>query len=162
LVVIQGLLRKDPRRVARASGSAFAGKQTDALLGYNPGTAMIEFHKIWIDQCEAARDIRDAFGSEKAIGYLIGEKFLNFLEASDEDAAFATELPRFVEEIRQIFEPPEISAYLDGVRRVGALGHVCTDDVYEEMRDAGAVSEDPVMWAQQILRLEQARRLLLP
>jgi hypothetical protein len=123
---------------------------------------MIEFHKIWIDQCEAARDIRDAFGLEKAIGYLIGEKFLNFLEASDEDAAFAAELPRFVEEIRQIFGPTEISAYLDGVRRVGPLGHVCTDDVYEEMQDAGAVPEDPVEWAQQILRLEQARRLLVP
>jgi hypothetical protein len=83
---------------------------------------MIEFHKIWIDQCEAARDIRDAFGPEKAIGYLIGEKFLNYLEASDEDAAFAVKLPRFIEEIRQIFEPTEIRAYLDGVRRVGALG----------------------------------------
>src|SRR3990167_7743876 len=31
---------------------------------------MIEFHKIWIDQCEAARDIREGFGPEKAIGYL--------------------------------------------------------------------------------------------
>jgi hypothetical protein len=40
---------------------------------------------------------------------------------SDENAAFAAELPRFVEEIRQLFEPTEISAYLDGVRRVG--GH---------------------------------------
>jgi hypothetical protein len=32
----------------------------------------------------------------------------------------------------------------------------------EEMRDAGAVPEDSVEWAQQILRLEQARRLLVP
>jgi hypothetical protein len=35
---------------------------------------MIEFHRIWIDQCEAARDIREAFGVEEAIGDLIGEK----------------------------------------------------------------------------------------
>jgi hypothetical protein len=63
---------------------------------------MIEFHGICIDQCEAARDIRDAFGPEKAIGYLIGEKFLNFLEASDQNPAFATEVPRFVQEIPQI------------------------------------------------------------
>ncbi len=35
---------------------------------------MIEFHKVWIEQCEAARDIREAFGLEKAIGYLVGEK----------------------------------------------------------------------------------------
>ena len=44
---------------------------------------MIEFHKIWIAQCEAARNLKDAFGVDKALGYLIGEKFLNFLQASD-------------------------------------------------------------------------------
>jgi len=48
---------------------------------------MIEFHKIWIEQCEAARDIREAFGLQKAIGYLIGEKLLDFLRAADQDPA---------------------------------------------------------------------------
>ena len=33
---------------------------------------MGEFHEIWIEQCEAARDIREAFGLQKALGYLIG------------------------------------------------------------------------------------------
>jgi hypothetical protein len=75
---------------------------------------MIEFHRIWIDQCEAARDITEAFGVDKAIGYLIGEKFLNFLQVSDRH-------PRFVEEIKQTFEPAEIRAYLGGARRV--VGH---------------------------------------
>ncbi len=37
---------------------------------------MIESHKIWIAQCDGARDIKQAFGLDKAIGYLIGEKFL--------------------------------------------------------------------------------------
>ena len=122
---------------------------------------MIEFHKIWIDQCEAARDIREGFGPEKAIGYLIGEKFLNFLEASDRHPEFAAELPRFVEEIEQIFGPEEILAYLDGVRRVGALGHTASDEAYEEMRAAGAIPGDAVEWAEQILRLERTRALLL-
>jgi hypothetical protein len=44
---------------------------------------MIEFHKIWIAQCEGARDIRERFGADKAMGYLIGEKFLDFIQASD-------------------------------------------------------------------------------
>ena len=122
---------------------------------------MIEFHKIWIDQCEAARDIREGFGLEKAIGYLIGEKFLNFLEASDRHPEFAAKLPRFVEEIEQIFGPEEILAYLDGVRRVGALGHTASDEAYEEMRAAGAIPGDAVEWAEQILRLERTRALLL-
>jgi hypothetical protein len=44
---------------------------------------MIEFHRIWVEQCEAAQGIREAFGLEKAIGYLIGEKLLNFLGEAD-------------------------------------------------------------------------------
>jgi len=122
---------------------------------------MIEFHKVWIEQCEAARDIREAFGLEKAIGYLVGEKLLNFLEVSDEDPEFAGELSRFVEEVKQIFAPSEIQAYLDGVRRVGALGHVASDEAYEAMQAAGAVSEDPVEWAKQILLVERMKKLLL-
>ena len=34
-------------------------------------------------QCDGARDILDHFGAEKAMGYLIGEKFLNFLEVAE-------------------------------------------------------------------------------
>jgi hypothetical protein len=45
------------------------------------------------------------------------------------------------------------------VHRVGALGHVCSDEAYEEMRDAGAFPEDPVEWAQQILLVERMRGL---
>jgi hypothetical protein len=122
---------------------------------------MREFHKIWIDQCEAARDIREGFGLQKALGYLIGEKLLNFLRAAKDDAAFAGEIPGFVAEIRDIFEPDEIRAYLDTVRRVGALGHVATDEAYEEMREAGAIDEDPVEWAEDILLIERAKELLL-
>jgi hypothetical protein len=121
---------------------------------------MIEFHKIWIAQCEAARDIREAFGVDKTLGYLIGEKFLNFLEASDGRPEFAAELPQFVAAIKEIFEPGEIRAYLNGTRRVGALGHIASDEAYEEMQAAGAVREDPVEWAEQILRLERTKALL--
>ena len=122
---------------------------------------MREFHKIWIDQCEAARDIREAFGVQKALGYLIGEKLLNFLRAADQDHAFAGEVPRFVEEIRDIFDRAEIQTYLDTVHRVGPLGHVASDEVYEEMREAGAIDENPVWWARDILLIERAKKLLL-
>lgn len=122
---------------------------------------MREFHKIWVDQCDAARDILEAFGLEKALGYLIGEKFLNFLRIADQDPAFAGEVPEFIEEIRQIFDQTEIRAYLDEVRRVGPLGHTASDQAYEEMRDAGAIDEDPVEWAEEILLIERAKQLLL-
>ena len=60
------------------------------------GAPMGESHEIWIEQCEAARDIREAFVPQKALAYLIGEKVLNFLRAADHDPAFAGELPLFV------------------------------------------------------------------
>ena len=122
---------------------------------------MAEFQEIWIEQCEAARDIREAFGLQKALGYLIGEKLLNFLRAADQDPAFAGDLPRFVEEIKRIFTREEIGEYLATVHRVGPLGHVASDEVYEEMREAGAIEENPVWWAREILFIERAKTLLL-
>jgi hypothetical protein len=74
-------------------------------------------HRIWIEQCQAARNIEDEFGVPKALAYLIGEKFLNFLEAADEDVEFRAELPDFVAEIKTIFEPWQLAEYLEAVRQ---------------------------------------------
>jgi hypothetical protein len=41
--------------------------------------------KIWIDQCEATRTIEDEFGTDKALEYLVGETFLNFLAVAEND-----------------------------------------------------------------------------
>ena len=43
-----------------------------------------EFHKIWIDRCAATEDIRQSFGQENALDYLIGEKLFAFLMASEQ------------------------------------------------------------------------------
>ena len=74
-------------------------------------------HRIWIEQCEAARGIEDEFGTQKALAYLIGEKFINFLEAAEEDADFRAEIPAFVEEIKTIFEKWQLADYLDRARQ---------------------------------------------
>ena len=47
------------------------------------------------------------------------------------------------------------------MHRVGPLGHVASDEVYEEMREAGAIDENPVWWARDILLIERAKKLLL-
>jgi len=52
----------------------------------------MDFHKIWEEQCEATRTIRERFGVENPLDYLIGEKLLNFAKAADQDPDFATEL----------------------------------------------------------------------
>jgi hypothetical protein len=65
--------------------------------------------KIWSEQCEAARRIEDDFGTQKALEYLVGEKFLNYLEAADSDPTFLAEVPAFVAEIKRIFEPWQLA-----------------------------------------------------
>ena len=101
------------------------------------------------------------YGSEKALGYLIGEKLLHFLRASDTLADLATELPKFVAEVQSVFEPWEIREYLSGVRRLGATGHVLSEDQFEGMRGAGAFDEDVVSAAEDAILVERMKILLL-
>lgn len=74
----------------------------------------------------------------------LGEKFLNFLRAFDRHPALKAELPKFVTEIKTVFEPWEIREYLSGVRRLGPLAHTMGEEEFEEFRAAGAVVEDVV------------------
>ena len=122
---------------------------------------MGHFHKIWIEQCEAAQGIKERYGVKKALGYLIGEKLINFVQEADRDPEFAEELPKFIDEIKAIFQPWEIKEYLEGVEMVGAPGHVCTDEQYETLRSSGALPDDPVGEAEDIIQVERIEKLLL-
>jgi hypothetical protein len=121
----------------------------------------VDFHKIWIDQCDAGRAIRERFGLEKALGYVVGEKLLNFVQAAETHPEFAREIPNFIEEVKDIFEPHELRAYLDGVRRVGPEGHILDDETYEFARDAGMYEQDVVRAAEDVVRMGRIRELLL-
>ena len=122
---------------------------------------MDEFSSIWIEQCEAARGIRDEWGTRKALGYLVGEKLLNYIRAADSDPSWEANVPKFAAEIRRIFTNEELHTYFATTRRVGAVGHVCTEEQYETMRDAGAFDEDAVTGATDAILFERARALLL-
>jgi hypothetical protein len=73
--------------------------------------------EIWKEQCEAARQIEAEFGTQNALGYLIGEKFLNFLQAAEIDAEFRAEIPASVAEIKTIFEPWQLAKHLETARQ---------------------------------------------
>lgn len=73
-------------------------------------------HKSWIEQCEAAENVEGEFGTQQALDYLVGEKFLNFLEAAEGSANFRAEIPAFVAKIRTIFEPWQLAQYLETAR----------------------------------------------
>ena len=77
----------------------------------------MDFHKIWIEQCEAAMGIEDEFCTQKALEYLVGEKFLDFLEAAESKADFRAEIPAFVAEIKTIFEPWQLRECLERARQ---------------------------------------------
>jgi len=72
--------------------------------------------KSWIEQCEAAENIEDEFGTQKTLEYLVGEKFLNFLEAAETDQNFRSEIPAFVAKIKTIFEQWQLAQYLETAR----------------------------------------------
>lgn len=122
---------------------------------------MSDFHLIWRDQCDAAEGIRERFGARKALGYLIGEKLVNYASAAMTDRDFAAELPNFASVVRGMFTTEELRDYLDNVKRIGALGHACSDEQHDLLRTRGAIADDPVRGARDILLLDQVRALLL-
>ena len=115
--------------------------------------------KNLIEQCEAAKDIENEFGTQLP-AYLIGEKFLNYLEAADDDSTFRAEIPAFVAEIKRIFEPWQLAEYLQTARQTERFD----PSVYEDS-DAEEIEterkEDLRRCAADLLLVERAKEWLL-
>lgn len=71
-----------------------------------------EMHKIWLEQYEAADNIKLRYGLKAAFDYLVAEKVLNFADAAARHPAFAHELPKFVSRVRLMFTPQEMRAHI--------------------------------------------------
>lgn len=76
-----------------------------------------KMHEIWIEQCDAAQDIKLRYGLKAAFDYLVAEKLLNFASAAYQHPEFARELPRFVSRVRCMFAPEEIWTHIARVER---------------------------------------------
>lgn len=133
---------------------------------------MTEPHKIWIEQCEAAEAIEDDFGTQKALEYLVGEKFLHFLEAAETDENFRAEIPSFVAKIKEIFEGWQLAQYLETARETepfdpalfeprqhSILGEEEIEFDAEEMEDMR--QDDIRQCTRDLLLVERAREWLL-
>ena len=123
----------------------------------------MEFHKIWVEQCEAAKGIEGEFGPQKALDYLIGEKFLNFLEAAETDAKFQDEIPAFVADIKTIFEPWQLAQYLETARETEPFDPALFEDDDEtEPEDVEDMRRDDIRHCtRDLLLVERAREWLL-
>jgi hypothetical protein len=114
----------------------------------------MQFEKIWTEQCAAAAGIRERYGAQAAIDYLIGEKLPMFAAAAATRPAFARELPSFVGEARRLFSRAEIAAGLARLEVASArIEH--HDDADQDIFDT------PEQRAAQRERIEALRMLLL-
>ncbi len=121
----------------------------------------MEFHKIWIEQCDAARGIEDEFGTDRALSYLVGEKFLNFLEAAETRPEFRAEIPSFVAEIKSIFERWQLAEYLEKARQTEPFDpSLCEDDDDPEVVEMDR-QDDIRSSANDLLLVERAKEWLL-
>jgi hypothetical protein len=121
------------------------------------------FEKIWIEQCEAAKQIEGEFGTQKALDYLVGEKFLNFLEAAETDASFRSEIPAFVAEIKGIFERWQLAQYLETARETEPFDPALFEDDDEtEPEEVEDMRRDDIrQCTRDLLLVERARGWLL-
>ena len=114
--------------------------------------------KIWIEQCEAAMGVESEFGIPQALSYLIGEKFLNFLEAADDDPNFRSEIPTVVAEINSIFEQWQLTQHLETARETEPFD----PDVYDDAEEAEMERQSELRRsAADLLLVERAREWLL-
>ncbi len=65
----------------------------------------------------AGRRIREHFGLDKALQYLIGEKLLWFMDEAKDYEPYVNQIPLLAAEIRQIFSAEEIKQYLSQLQR---------------------------------------------
>ncbi len=123
----------------------------------------MDLSKIWIEQCEAARGIEEEYGTPQALEYLVGDKFINFLEAADDHASFRAEIPAFVAEIKSIFERWQLATYLE----VAKQSEPCDPALFDgdEETDAEDVEDmrnnDIRQCTRDLLLMERAREWLL-
>ncbi len=126
----------------------------------------MDFHEIWIEQCEAARSIEDEFGTDKALEYLVEDKFIDFLEAAETNADFRAEIPAFVAEIKTIFEPWQLRECLEKARQAEPFDRADhePDEDYEG-EDAETIEmlrqDDIRHCTRDLLMVERAREWLL-
>ena len=116
-------------------------------------------HQIWIEQCEAVQSIKTRFGLKAAFDYIVGEKLLNFAEASSHDPDFARELPRFVSEIRRMFAPGEIQEQLAEIERI-QNERIQNEGDTNGLEEDDPLRESPAAAAERVQRFSLIKKLL--
>lgn len=125
-------------------------------------SAPIQFHKVWIEQCEATKGIHERFGLEKALHYLIGET-LQLRPGFGRRFRLRLGVAGLRLPIRRIFSVDEIRNCLDELERDKFIApsdpEPDIDDLDDDLDDEPWPS-NPVMAAEELLRFSRIRQLL--
>lgn len=124
--------------------------------------SMRKFHEIWVEQCDAAHDIKRRYGVKAAFDYLVAEKLVNFVDAATTRPEFARELPRFVADVRDFFTLQEIRTHLARIaREQRAYAAVNDNEEGDEFDDVDElIRESPEEIAQRVRQFATIRKLL--
>ena len=114
-----------------------------------------EFHKVWMEQCEAAGDIRLRYGTKAAFDYLVGEKLLNFAEAAVSRPEFARELPQFIARVRSLFTPAELQTHIARIEHERMVQEALSAEIEEEDDPFGESPEATVERARQFSTIKE-------
>ncbi len=117
--------------------------------------------ETWRAQCEAARFLAEEFGEQKALDYLIGETFLNFLQAAEHDAECCAEVSAFVAEIKSIFGRWQIEEFFTSPRRLGTTGHFLDEQAQVAFRAVADPANDFEEDSNRLTLLEWATEFLV-
>ena len=111
--------------------------------------------QIWIEQYDAAQDIKLRYGLKAAFDYLVAEKLLNFASAAAEHPEFSRELPRFVSQVRLMFTPLEMKAHIERIERELRDKKIALED------DNDLIQESPATIAKRAGQFATIKELLI-
>lgn len=112
-----------------------------------------KMHEIWMEQCDAAQDIKLRYGLKAAFDYVVAEKLFNFASAASQHPEFARELPRFVSQVRLMFTPQEIRTHIARIEREQS-------DKIDINEDDELISESPATVAERARQFATIKELL--
>jgi hypothetical protein len=99
-------------------------------------------HEIWIEQCDAAQNIKLRYGVEAAFDYVVAEKLLKFASAASDHPEFARELPRFISRLRRMFTTQEMRTHITRIEREQSKNDIDVQEPSEMIPESPAAASE--------------------
>ena len=118
-----------------------------------------KMHEIWIEQCDAAQNIKLRYGVEAAFDYVVAEKLLKFASAASDHPEFARELPRFISRVRRLFTSQEMRTHITRIKREQILSEQGKNDI-DVQEPSEMIPESPAAAAERARQFATIKELL--